>query len=102
MKRRHQCPVIPARVIRKTPSTFKVIYYPPLEFDNTGDEQQDDVLFMGRVNDMISAWIREYPGQWMWQHNRWKVERILKIRKEKALQKAQLLKEQEDSHDKAL
>lgn len=87
MKRRYDCPVLPARVIRKTPGTFKVIFEAPLEIQDTGNPERDDEAFMGRVNDIISRWIREYPGQWMWQHNRWKVERILKIREEERQRK---------------
>jgi len=91
MKRKYDCPVIPARVIRKTSSTFKVIFYPPLELEDTGDALRDDTAFMGRVNDIISGWILDNPAQWMWQHNRWKVERILKIR--------ELQRQQEDRRE---
>ena len=34
----------------------------------------DAAALMGRVNQMLEAWIRERPEQWLWPHNRWPKE----------------------------
>ena len=28
---------------------------------------------MQEINDKISSWIYEKPGQWFWHHRRWKI-----------------------------
>ena len=41
-------------------------FYPPVEM--TGDA----VLDTQRVQSALESAIREYPGQWLWMHRRWK------------------------------
>jgi KDO2-lipid IV(A) lauroyltransferase len=24
------------------------------------------------MNEVIESWVREYPGQWLWMHRRWR------------------------------
>ena len=26
------------------------------------------------LNDKVESWVREYPGQWLWYHDRWDVK----------------------------
>ncbi len=69
--------ILPAKSERIGNSThFKVTYYPPLKYETTGDVNKDAETIMGRVNDILSGWIREKPEQWMWIHNRWKSSEI--------------------------
>lgn len=38
------------------------------------DNPQSDVTSVTRaINDILSAWIYEYPDQWSWIHDRWKI-----------------------------
>ncbi len=44
---------------------FDVSFEAPIKGD-------DPIEMMQQVNDRISAWITEYPGQWLWFHRRWR------------------------------
>jgi len=26
------------------------------------------------LNDKVESWVREYPGQWLWYHDRWRIK----------------------------
>jgi KDO2-lipid IV(A) lauroyltransferase len=45
---------------------------PELEFDRTGDAEADILAATQHCNDVLEAWIRRYPDQWLWIHRRWK------------------------------
>ena len=47
-------------------------FYPPLEFAETGNPEQDFVTNTQRCQSKIEEVIREYPEQWLWIHRRWK------------------------------
>jgi len=44
----------------------------PIEIEATGDAESDIVALTQRCTGVIEAWIRRYPGQWLWIHRRWK------------------------------
>jgi len=64
-------PVIPVRVIRQDNVKFKVLVYPPLELSRSGNNNQDILDTMNKINLILEGWIREHPEQWFWIHNRW-------------------------------
>lgn len=45
---------------------------PELEFERTGEHEADIVAATQKCNDVLEAWIRRYPDQWLWIHRRWK------------------------------
>ncbi|MFM2044964.1 MAG: putative lipid biosynthesis lauroyl acyltransferase [Pseudomonadota bacterium] len=71
-------PVVPIRVTRlrdakgRLTARFRVEAFPPL--DLTGLDQGPDgvATAMGIAHTLLESWIRDEPGQWMWQHRRWK------------------------------
>lgn len=65
-------PIIPAQIIRVKDSYFKAIIHPELKYDISGDKEKDSYNIMLQINSIIEGWIREYPEQWFWFHNRWK------------------------------
>ncbi|MDX1974666.1 MAG: lipid A biosynthesis lauroyl acyltransferase [Rickettsiales bacterium] len=68
---RHDLPIIPTRVIRKKGVAFDAIIYPALTIEKTGDNQKDTLAIMTQINAILESWVREYPEQWFWVHNRW-------------------------------
>lgn len=68
---RHDAPVVPLLVTRTGAARFKVQAFPPLDFIRSGDAKADQAAAMTQVNDLLAQWVRDDPGQWMWQHRRW-------------------------------
>jgi KDO2-lipid IV(A) lauroyltransferase len=44
----------------------------PIEIEATGDAESDIVALTQRCTGVLEAWVRRYPGQWLWIHRRWK------------------------------
>jgi KDO2-lipid IV(A) lauroyltransferase len=65
------CPLLPARSERLSGSTFRVTFYPPVNFKPTGDQKKDLYDLLLSVNTLIGNWVKERPGQWLWLHRRW-------------------------------
>jgi len=68
------CPIVPDHVVRMAGHRQKFIISPPLEITRTGDQEQDVLTIMTRINSILEGWIRENPAQWIWIHNRWPKE----------------------------
>jgi len=65
------CPLLPARSERLHGSHFRVTFYPPIEFEAKGDRRQDMYGLLLHINTILSEWVKERPGQWLWLHRRW-------------------------------
>jgi Kdo2-lipid IVA lauroyltransferase/acyltransferase len=68
---KYHCPVLPVRVIRLDGCNFRVNVYPALDIKRSGDNEKDVDALIHQINTIVEEWIREYPGQWIWLHNRW-------------------------------
>jgi Kdo2-lipid IVA lauroyltransferase/acyltransferase len=68
---KYQCPILPVRVVRTKACKFKVLVSPPMKVINTGDSDKDVQILIDNINNIVEAWVREYPDQWIWLHNRW-------------------------------
>lgn len=65
-------PVLPMFIIRKNDGRHRITVEPPLEMIVTGDKEQDILVNTRRYTEIIERYVREYPEQWMWFHNRWR------------------------------
>jgi Kdo2-lipid IVA lauroyltransferase/acyltransferase len=45
---------------------------PELEFAQTADAEANVPAATAQCNQVLEAWIRRYPEQWLWIHRRWK------------------------------
>ena len=68
-------PIVPLQIIRTDNSHFKVIIHPALEVKSTQNHKVDHYNIMLTINTILGNWVKEYPGQWFWFHNRWKKNR---------------------------
>ena len=65
-------PVIPQRVVRLSGVRFRIEMAPPIPLPSTNNLSKDVHTVLLRVNQVLEAWIREFPEQWLWAQNRWK------------------------------
>ncbi len=65
-------PLLFASCIRTPEGKFEISFEPPVVILPTADKPSDVAVVMTEVNARIGGWIRKYPTQWLWLHNRWK------------------------------
>lgn len=64
--------IIPVQAIRTQGANFRLVAYEPLKLlDETGNPRAESDI-IGDAHALLEGWIREYPGQWLWLHRRWK------------------------------
>jgi len=80
-------PVVPAYTYwDPSLGKYRIVSEPPLALERTDDEEADIYAYTTRFNQVIEAFIRRFPDQWLWAHRRWKTvppERSLSIRTRK-------------------
>ncbi len=69
---RYNVPVLPAFVVRTGFDTHTLYIGQDVEILRTGDTQNDIAVNTVRFNGILEDFIRKYPDQWFWIHNRWK------------------------------
>ncbi|MBB5693115.1 lipid A biosynthesis lauroyl acyltransferase [Muricoccus pecuniae] len=72
LARRFDCPVRGARAIRLPGGRFQLELTDPITLPRDAEGLVDVTAATQVVNDVIAAWVREYPGQWLWMHRRWR------------------------------
>ncbi len=66
-------PVVPVFMVRET-SGFRTEFGPEIITVKTGDRQKDIENNTREYNRVIENFIRRYPDQWFWIHQRWKTK----------------------------
>ncbi|ASY63366.1 Lipid A biosynthesis lauroyl acyltransferase [Sinorhizobium sojae CCBAU 05684] len=75
--RQFNCEVYPARCIRLPGGRFRLELEPAVEIPRRADGSVDVTATAQMLNDKVESWVREYPGQWLWYHDRWHIKRNL-------------------------
>jgi KDO2-lipid IV(A) lauroyltransferase len=70
---KYDIPIIPARIIRIGNNfKFSAQVEKPLVIEKTDDINLDVLAATRQINRKLEDWIKEFPSQWFWVHNRWK------------------------------
>lgn len=69
--RKTRSPVVPLFSAR-TNDGFLLEFGEEIPFRSTGDKTKDVEINTQAYNDAIESFIRRYPAQWFWVHQRWK------------------------------
>ena len=65
--------VVPAFLLwDKAIGKHRLTFDAPVELADTGDRAADIVENTRRFNQILEAYVRRYPDQWLWIHRRWK------------------------------
>ena len=51
---------------------YEIEAHPPIYVERTDDKKRDIAVTTTRLNEFIEDYIRRYPEDWFWLHNRWK------------------------------
>ena len=77
LARQYQCEVFPARCIRLPKGCFRLELEPAIKIPKDSDGVVDIHATCQLLNDKVEDWVREYPGQWQWFHDRWNIKHTL-------------------------
>jgi Kdo2-lipid IVA lauroyltransferase/acyltransferase len=72
LARHYECPVYACRTVRLPGGRFWTEMTSSLEFPRDGKGRIDADGANRMVHGLVESWIREYPEQWLWLHDRWK------------------------------
>lgn len=73
LAREFDCPVHGARAIRLKGGGFRLEMTPALDLPRDSDGRVDVTGATAAMTAVVEGWVREYPEQWLWLHNRWRV-----------------------------
>ena len=69
---KHQIPFIHVWHVRERPGSFRVMLGPPLQYELTGDPDENNRRVTQAIANEVESLIRQHPEQWLWAHNRWR------------------------------
>lgn len=76
--RQFNCEVYPARCIRLPGNRYRLEIEPKMELPRDAKGNLDLTATAQMLNDKVESWVRQYPEQWLWYHDRWNIKRKLK------------------------
>lgn len=65
-------PVVPVFIARQPNDRHHIYIEPALTLPHTGDEETDLQASAQLCNQVIEKYVRRFPEQWVWFHQRWK------------------------------
>ena len=65
-------PIVFSLDVRQPDDRHHVLILPAIDLAISGDLEQDVQTNTARILKILEGYIRQYPGQWLWLHNRWK------------------------------
>ena len=66
-----QCPIIFAAT-RRVPGGYRIRYSDPIWPDVAKPVEEEVIRMMNQLLTLLQESIKDSPGEWLWQHNRWK------------------------------
>lgn len=73
--RQFDAEVYPARCIRLPGNRYRLEIEPRVEVPRDDKGNVDVQATAQMLNDKVESWVREYPEQWLWYHDRWSIKK---------------------------
>lgn len=67
-------PLLLSMAIRQPGDRHHVLITPEIDLEISGDPEQDVQTNTARILKILETYIRRYPDQWLWAHDRWKTQ----------------------------
>ena len=83
LAKQFECDIYPARCIRLPEGKFRLELLDKIDLPQTDEGKLDVAEATVAINRVIEEWVREYPEQWLWLHDRWKLKELPKKKWEK-------------------
>lgn len=64
--------ILPSFIVRQPDGTHRAIIEPPLVLERAAVNEEELVVNTQKFTKIIEGYIRRYPEQWVWMHERWK------------------------------
>jgi Kdo2-lipid IVA lauroyltransferase/acyltransferase len=64
--------LVPSFMVRGADGRFEAHIEKEIEIPSTGDREKDVVEATRRITEVVEKYVRAYPDQWVWMHQRWK------------------------------
>lgn len=77
LARKYNKTILPVCVMYKK-SRVHIMVEPPLVQHKSDNRTADVAATMQAANDLLSGWIKEYPEQWLWWHDRFGIKKEVK------------------------
>lgn len=72
--RQFDAEVYPARCIRLPDNRYRLEIEPKIDMPRDARGNLDIQGTAQLLNDKVESWVREYPEQWLWYHDRWRIK----------------------------
>lgn len=66
--------IVPIFVVRKKDNTHKLIVEDPIDVSKEESSEEKIKELTQKWTSLLESYIRRYPEQWVWIHNRWKTQ----------------------------
>lgn len=77
LARQYNAEIYPARSVRLPGNRYRLEIEPRMELPRRADGSLDMAGTAQMLNDKVESWVREYPEQWLWYHDRWNIKKTL-------------------------
>ena len=66
--------ILPTFIVRQPDNSHRAIIEAPLTLQQSGEKEVDLLVNTQQFTKVIESYIRRYPEQWIWMHERWKTQ----------------------------
>ncbi len=78
LARQFDCDVLPVRSVRLPNNRFRIEVEAPIALPRDAEGLVDVEAATQAINDKVEAWVRDYPPQWLWYHDRWDIKKSVR------------------------